>query len=353
MPTSPTDSPAGGTVRIVFADEAGALVRWLRLDGDRVIDRGEAADGIPAAARTVLAVPGEQVAIHWRGLDESLPAAQAAAAARLMLADASAEPLSELHVAVGRTEQGKRPIALVPAGRVAGWLAAAADSGIDPDSVVPTSLLLLVPEAGFVRRDRGELADYRGRAAAFAVEPDLAMAVIGDAPVATLDEAAFESALGTLAAAPPLDLRQGPFARRRAWRLEGRRLRRIAVFAIALALLSLAVQVATILSYTFAEDEARAEADALARDGAGANGGSGFGGAASVLFEAVRTTPNAEIARLDYRADGTMVATVTTDNAATLAALQGRIEASGLAVEPGQSTSTGGRNATELRVRAG
>ena len=52
----------------------------------------------------MLAVPGERVAIHWLELAEGLAPAQAAAAARLMLADASAEPLADMHVAVGRPE---------------------------------------------------------------------------------------------------------------------------------------------------------------------------------------------------------------------------------------------------------
>lgn len=355
MPTSPTESAAAGPIRIVFVDEAGRLALWLLLDGDQVVERGDAAAGLPGAAGTLLAVPGDQVAIHWLELDGGLAPAQAAAAARLILAPASAEPLSEMHVAVGRGEGGRIPAALVPHRRMAGWMAAAAEAGLDPDSVVPAPLLLSPPESGFVRRDRGEVADYRGRAAAFSLEPALAEALVAGAPVETIDQAAFESRLGPLAAAPALDLRQGPFARRRQWRVERARIRRIALFAIALALLSLAVQVATIFSYTFAADRAQTEADSLS---AGSNrsaldAGPGFGAAASVLFEAVRATPNAEVARIDYRPDGTLVATVTTDNPATLAALQERIAASGLSVVPGERSNVGGRTATELRIRAG
>jgi len=351
MPISPTESAPGGGVCIVFADGAGAPGRWLRFDGAGTIERGDSGGGIPPAARIVLAVPGEEVAVHWRALDEGLSPAQAAAAARLILADSSAEPLGEMHVAVGRPEAGLTPIALVPAARVAGWMADAAAAGIDPDALVPTPLLLPVPEAGFVRRDRGTIADYRGPGAAFSLEPDLAAAITADAPAEALDEPAFEAGVGAIAAAPPLDLRQGPFAKRPAWRGDSRQLRRLAVFAMLFALLSLVVQGAAILSYTFAADKAQAEADALARDGA--NGGPGFAAAAALLFEAVRATPNAEVARLDYRSDGTLVATVTTDSPATLAGLQALIEAGGLRVAPGTPSQAGGRSATELRIRAG
>ena len=351
MPTSPTESPSGGTVCIVFADAAGVPDRWLRLGEHGAFARGDAAAPIPTAERTILAVPGEQVAVHWRELDDALSPAQAAAAARLLLADASAEPLADMHIAVGRSEAGRTPIAMVPAGRAAAWLAAAVAAGVDPDAVVPTPLLLPVPESGFVRRERGSLADFRGPGAAFSLEPDLAAAIVADAPVERLDEADFESGLGAIAAAPILDLRQGRFAQRSAWRGDRRRLRRIAAFAIALALLSLAVQGSAILTYTFAADEAQAEAETLGREGA--HGDVGFGALAALLFDAVQSTPNAEIARLDYRADGTLVATVTTDTPATLVALQGRIEAGGLQVAPGARNQAGGRTATELRIRAG
>src|SRR5688572_1502025 len=194
MPTSATDPG----IRLVFVDETGAPGRWLLLDGDTVAGRGNGAAPIPPAARTVLAVPGEHVAIHWLDLGEGLAPAQAAAAARLRLADASAEPLAEMHVAVGRAERGLAPAALVPAGRMEQWLAAAAAAGLDADAVVPAPLLLVAPEAGFYRRDHGALADYRGPNAAFAIEPELAEAVVGDSPTQSIGEAAFESRLGPL-----------------------------------------------------------------------------------------------------------------------------------------------------------
>ena len=355
MPTSAADRAAGALTRLVFVDRSAAPGRWLLLDGDEVVGRGDASAPLPPAAATVLAVPGDEVTVHWLELAEGLAPAQAAAAARLMLADASAEPLSVLHVAVGRPEHGLTPAALVPSARMAEWMAGAAEAGLEPDAVVPAPLLLTAPDSGYARRELGTVSDYRGRAAAFTLEPELAEAVVGGAPVETVDAAAFESRLGPLVAAPALNLRQGPFARRRQWQLERTRVRRIAGFAIALALLTLVVQVATILAYTFAADRAQAEADALAAGtpARGEDSGPGFGAAAALLFGAVRATPNAELARLEYRADGTLVATVTTDSPATLAALQSRLEASGLTVTPGQRSNTGGRAATDLTLRTG
>ena len=351
MKTSPTEPEAAGGTLLLFLDEAGTPGCWLRV-ADGATTYGVAADGLPAAARTVLASPGEQVALHWLELAEGLTRPQAAAAARLLLADASAEPLARMHVAVGTPERGMTPVALVSAERMSAWLDAAAAAGVDPDALVPSPLLLAPPEQGFVRREAGAVYDYRGPAAAFSLEPDLAVALVAEAPVEEVDEARFEAELAPILAAPPLDLRQGPFARIRRWRVEGRRVRRLGALAIALAVLTLAVQIATILAYTFAADRARAEADALAAEARGAGqSGPGFGAVAAVLFEAVRATPSVELSRLDYRADGSLAATVTMDNEATLAALRARIEASGLAVEPGEQSNAGGRPAADLIVR--
>lgn len=341
MKTSPTDA----STLLVFVDETGAPGCWLRL-AEGGVDCGVASDELPAAGRTVLAVPGEAVAIHWLDLDGGLAPAQAAAAARLMLADASAEPLADMHAAVGRAEAGLTPVAMVPSARLAAWLAAAP---FDPDAVVPSPMLLAPPEQGYVRREIGAVSDYRALASAFALEPELAAAIVGDAPVETVDEAGFEARLPDLLAGPPLDLRQGGFARRRRWRIEGGRTRRIAMLAILLGLVSLAVQVAAILSYTFAADRLEAETEALAAAG---GGGPGFSAAASMLFEAIRATPNVELSRLEYRADGSLAATVMMDSPATLAALQDRLEQAGLRVEPGEQRTAGGRPVAELTVRA-
>lgn len=348
MKTSPTDASAGAGTLLVFVDAAGAADRWLRL-GER-IEEGDASGGVlPTGSRTVLVVPGEQVTIHWLELSGELTQAQAAAAARLMLADASAEPLGDMHVAVGRREEGLTPVAVASRALMSAWTAGT----LDPDIILPSPLMLPVPEEGLVRRDRGEVSDYRGIASAFTLEPDLAEALTAGTPLDEVDEAQSRRGLAAMLADPPLNLRQGPFARRRQWQLSAARQRRVAMLVIALVLLSLAVQVAMILTYTFAADSAEVEAQALAAGppAAGGAAGPGFGAAAATLFEAIRATPNIELARIDYRADGSLVATVMMDGPSTLTALQSRLEASGFTVEPGEQRTAGGRPTADLTVR--
>lgn len=347
MPTSPTD-PAAPATLLVFIDEAGGLGSWRLIDGGAVVARGGGALLPDDAARAVLAVPGTKVAIHWLELAEDLTQAQAAAAARLMLADMSAEPLAEMHVAVGRSEAGATPAALVPARTMDAWLATAEAAGIDADAIVPAPLLIAPPQTGVVRRG----IDHRGPMAAFALEPELATAILGDAPVAALDDAAYEAGLPAMAADPVLDLRQGPFARRRQWRLENGAGRRLAMLAAILLVLTLAVPVTRLILANRSAARLEAEAAALARRPAsGADSAPGFALVAPALFDAVRATPNAELGRIDYRADGSLAATVLIDSPATLETLAARIEAAGLAVERGAARSVNGRPAAELTVR--
>jgi len=275
-------------------------------------------------------VPGDEVAIHWLDIAEGLAPAQAAAAARLMLADASAAPLADMHVAVGGRENGLTAVAVTPNARMEEWVAG------DPDIILPSPFLLIPPEEGFLRHDGEGAPDYRGLAAAFSVEPNLAAMLIGDAPVLAADQAALDDGLAEALAAPALNLRQGAFAKRRQFRVEQGYARRIFTYAAALAAISLLVPVATIFVTTFAADRLEAETAALSQGGGPTSSGTrSFGSVAALLFEAIRSTPNAELVRLDYRADGSLAAGLQIDNAATLAALRARAEASGLRIEAG------------------
>jgi general secretion pathway protein L len=321
MQTSPTDPSEEGGTLLRFADGREPLL-------------------IVPGAGTALAVPGTEVAIHWLDLAGDLAPAQAAAAARLMLADASAEPLAEMHVAAGRPENGLTPVALVPIARMRAWVEG------DPDLIVPETLLLHPPAEGLVRRR----LDHRGLAAAFGAEPELAALVIGDSPVAEIDEETFEAGLAAALAEPVLNLRQGVFARRRTWKVDRGSLRRIALLAAALALVSLVVQIATIMRYNVDADRLEAETAALGGAGSAA-ARPGFGALAPLLFEAVRATPNAELTRLEYRPDGSLAATLSVDGAATLAAFRARAEASGLRVEGGSLAGAGGQPSAELVLR--
>jgi general secretion pathway protein L len=359
---------------LLFLGGEEGVAGWLRLEDGAVTGRGPGLDGLPAvteATRIVAAVPGEQVALHWLDLPSGLAPAQAAAAARIMAANASAQPMAEMHLAVGREEEDGAPrcIALVPGATMAEWLAGLLEQGFDPASIVPDTLLLPEPDEGLVRYERGTVALYRGTAEAFAAEPALGALVAGGRPVVQLSGEAFEAGAAAAIERPLVDLRQGPFARRHRMALEAPRLRRLALLAASLAVATLAVQVAAISRYTFAADaleaEARRAAAAALPGSAGAaqaadldrrlaelrGGGVGYGAIAGAMFAAVRATPNVEISALGFTPDGNLRAAVHGDGPAALAALAERVEAAGFTVERGPPRSGGGRHVQDLMVR--
>jgi general secretion pathway protein L len=353
-------------ILLIFLDARGEVEGWLELAGARVVARGAALEGLPGlvdpntgrSLPVAAIVRGEAVSLHWLEFPAGLAPAQAIAAARLLAADVSAQPVADMHVAVGPevADSPVRAVALVPALAMAGWIGKLQAEGLDPDFILPEPLLLPVPQEGFTRYDRGELPLWRGQGDAFAAEPELAELVTCGAPVRQLAHDAFEAHLAPALAALPVNLRQGAFAKRRRWKIEWPLVRRLAGLAALLLLATLALQVMTIFRYTFEADRLEAETQALRRAAgpvtpAQARIGPGYSGLASALFGAVSATPNAELTAMIYDQAGALRATVQADSPVTLETLRQRIEESGFTVELGPLRAGGGRPTAELTVR--
>jgi general secretion pathway protein L len=366
---------------LIFLDARNQFDGWMELRGGSVIARGlelEPLQGLLDAEtrsplRVAAIVPGEAVSLHWLEVPVGLAPAQAIAAARFMAAEVSVQPITEVHVAVGPEVEGDsaRAVALVPAVTMAGWLGRLQAHGIDPDAVIPQPLLLPRPEEGFVRYNRGgEILLFRSRKDAFAAEPELGSLIVGDAPVQALERDAFEAAIGEQVAKPLVNLCQGAFAKRARWKTKWPQVRRLAVLGLAILLVTVAMQIVSTLRYTYAADKLELEANALAgetlrRSGPLSNApammeqrltelrgaGVGYSSVASVLFEAVRSTPKAELTAMTFVPDGSLHTTVQGDTPATLAKLQGHIQTVGLIVDAGPLRTGGGRSTFELRVR--
>lgn len=369
----------GSDILIFLLGDDEALREWLLLRDGAVADRGSsfaaAAErfGAPERRRLriALGIPGSLVAVHWLELPVDLAPAQRAAAARLAVAGAAAQLAETLHVAVGLPDSGNCAVALVDAGRMAGWVAQLQSAGFDPEFVIPQPLLLAPAAEGFVRHDPdGGLPLFRGPADAFSLEPDLAAHIVAGAPVERIDRTRFEAGLAAQIAEPAVNLRQGRFARRRSWAVEKGRLRRLLLLALAALLVLVAVQVTAMLRYTFAADAIEAELGRVAGEALGRDvvlsdpgmqldrrlaelgeGGAQFDALAGGLFAAVRATPNAQLVVLDYDARGTLRASVAADSPATLDALRQRIEASGVTASAGPLATEGGQPRAEISVR--
>lgn len=359
---------------LLFLGRGGGIEGWLRLADGEVAGRGaglEDSDG-HRSAPVVAVAPGDAVSLRWLDLPAGLSPAQAAGAARLMAAEFCAQPIDQLHVAVGREdgEGSGRCVGLVPLETMREWLDTVEEAGFDPERLVPETLLLPAPPEGFATWDSGPLRLYRARDEAFAAEPELGELLLAGRGAAPVESAAFGPGLADALEQAPLDLRQGPFARRRDWRVAPARARRLALLTAALLMVSLAVQVAAIARYNFAADDAEAqtrqvaaaalprspgltdpEAQLTRRLAELRGGGAGFGATAGALFEAVKATPNVELTALAFAPDGTLRATAQADSPAAIEALRQRVESSGFAAEAGAPRSAGGRRVADLTVR--
>jgi general secretion pathway protein L len=337
---------------------------WIAREG-RVAERGDADTVLPDALppRMVAVAPAGAMTIHAAELGR-LATQQARTAARLLVADTSVVPVETQHVAVGEADGADRSVAVIGNGRISAWLESLQARGIDPDAILPAPLLLPRPEQGFARAMIGGETVLRGRTAAFADEPGLTELLVGDLPVEDVDA---EPLVLAALDAPELDLRQGPFAKRRRFRLDWALTRRLARLAAAIVAVTLLIAVVQIIRYGFAADALDAEAEAVARSAVPDAGGSpvaalqsrlaarrgagmGFTATSGALLSAVQTVPNVELASLSFENDGMLRATVLAPGAAEAESLRARLRARGLSVEATPFTAENGRIRGEFRI---
>lgn len=344
--------------------DPAAEPRWLRLGVDGVVARGT---GDPPAAdgdRVVAVAPAADVTLHWAVLPDRSEA-QALAAARVLVAEASAAPIAALHVAIGREGDGEaRPVATVAVARMQAWLDAMAARGIDPDAIVPAPLLLPAPAEGFVRADLGDTAVVRGPQAGFADEPALTAMLTGGAIPIAVDHATLEAAVVRAVAAPALDLRQASFARRRPRAtIDWGQARRLGWLAAALLLVTFAIGLVRLVRENVEASSLEDRAETLARQGLwpgetvnnadrqlddrllGLRGpGQGFTATAGAVFAAIRAVPEGEATAMSFDGKGALRISVATQGEGGANDLKRQIEAMGFTVrQNGSFVSAGGR----------
>ena len=356
------------TATLIFLPpDADQPWRWLRLSNDAVAARGE---GVPEeiGGETIAVAPADAVTLHWSSLPARSPA-QAQAAARIVVAEASAAPVDGLHVAVGEAAGDERPIGVVFSEQMRAWLAALAGIGIDPAAVVPAPLLLPAPAEGYVRAEVGGQSVVRGITSGFADEARLTELVTAGQAVETLGRDAVEAAIIASATNPALNLRQGAFARRKRRAIDWPVVRRLAVLAGLILLVTLAIDVVRIACYSMAADAAEAQAAALAREGLprGADQGdasrllaerlsrlrgpgAGFSGTVAALASATREVDGAEVIAIAFEPTGELRASVAASGEAQANQLVSRLRDAGFAVTASTFQSDGQRVRGDLTV---
>lgn len=332
-------------------------VRWQRWADGRLTASAPGWPTADPAVPLVLAVPGEAVALHWLDLPDLAPA-QAAAAARMALADRLGEGDPHIAVAPGA---GPRAVAVVSRTAMAGWLAELARHSLSASRIIPDPLLLPVPDSGWaVMRDETRVL-ARSPDAAFAAEADLAAALIGNDPVEEVPPAA--------PAPDALNLLVGDFAPVTRWQPPPGLWRRWALLAATIAGLWLAGDVAALVRARAAASAADAETLALARpllpagaeDGAAALAGlqavarqrgadGGLAALAAPVVQALAARQGAGLGSLAYTPASGLVAGVA-GGPAEAQALATALAPSGLTVSIGATRATADASLTDVTVR--
>lgn len=361
---------SGATLILHLPEDDAAPMAWSHwADGERLAGGDDAVAAPPSdeEVRVVAIAPADAVTLHWVKLPDLAPA-QARAAAILLAAETSAAPASSLHAALGAMDDdGRRAMALVDRGRMAGWLARLGALGFDPHAIHPAPLLLPASEEGFHRGIIGDVAVVRGPDSGFAVDAVIAPMILAGSKVVDVPAEPIDRAIDHAA----LDLRQGPFAKARRFGLDWKLVRRLSILAGIAALLLLATSIVRIAHYSLAADAAEARAEALARQALppglqsgdpvasmaarlkGLQGaGGGFSALAGGVLAALQTTPDVDLAQLNYGADGSLRITLAGPDASALSVAANAIQNNGLCVDLGPTREVDGRQRVELTVRA-
>lgn len=352
-------------VRIIFPD---AEAHWLRVQDGEIVARGDQA-GLLAASdgeTRLLVAPARDVSLHALDLPGLAPA-QARAAAQLALAEKSLLPTDQLHISCGAQDEDSpaRTIALVSRIQMQAWIEA-----FDPDVIVPAPLLLPQPDEGYVRAILGDEIVLRGVESGFAEDEILTPLITGDASVTTLDKDALEVAVIAAATNPPINLREGEFARRRDWRLDPHWVKRTAWIAAALLIVSLLIPLTQIARLSLASNTLEETSASLAQAALGEavapeaavgaldarltalrGGGAGFTKTAAAASRAIEATANVELTAMTFDPNGTLRLTLRATTADEISTVQARMRAAGLDVTSGPINPSQGQPTVETQVR--
>ncbi|OAH41533.1 general secretion pathway protein GspL [Sphingobium yanoikuyae] len=364
---------------IALPEGAEDAPTWMRVVDGAIVQTGAGANWLaacglatlPDKARVMLVPPAALVALHWVSHPD-LPARQGRAAARLGALAGAILPSDQLFAAADENDDPARPHIVAVAARsdMQHWLLWAQHHGLDPDIIVPAALLLPENEVGFESGMIGEALVLRG--ADMALTADMALPeLIGDAPVRAVAADEIEARLVAALDAPPIDLRQGDFAKRVRRQIDTRALGRIAIWCGLILLASLLISLVTLVRQNVAASQVDGESLALARQvlpeandvmqveaemdrqlaarGAGAYA---FTAPVAGLMSAMQDAPGVSLTSLSRDPDGMLRATLAAAKADDINIVLLALQAAGYTITATPSQDPGGRTLADITVRS-
>jgi general secretion pathway protein L len=364
---------------VALPEAPDAPPRWMRVIDGAVAQTGEGANWLAACGLTalpgdmlvMLVPPAALVTLHWRDYPD-LAARQGRAAARLAALAEGIVPADHLFAAADENEDPARPHLVAVAARadMQHWLLWAQHHGLDPDLIVPAPLLLPEAEEGFGRAVVGGELVLRGYRLAMAGElalPEL----IGDAVIRDVAPERVDALAIAALAKPPLDMRQGDFAKRVRRSFDKQLLKRITLLAAIILLLALVGSLVVLVKQHGAAD--RLDADSLARaqqvvPGASdlpqaqaemdrqlaARGAGGYAFTAPVagLLAAMQDVPGVSLTTLSRDPDGMIRATLAAAKAEEINTVLLALQAAGFTITANPSQDAGERVLADITVRS-
>jgi general secretion pathway protein L len=296
---------------------------------------------------------------------------QAEAIARIAAVEASLGDPQTLHAVSVSTGDAARPImtAVADNGAMLAWIEWLGAFGADPDHVVPVAALLPASDQWLEARFGSQLVVGRG-GLIMPHELALSAAVIGDAEISSLDRAQADTILAAAAMSPPLDLRTGPFARRKRWAFDRDQVRQLALLAATIPLIALLWALVVLVKLNGAtgrlDDETLRVAEAaLGRPATLENaeaelrarvGGAGFGGfqpSLAALFSGLQAEQGVTSTELGYRPDGTLAVTLAAPTIDAINRLLVAVQRSGYRITAVPRQSPDGRAMVDITIRSG
>lgn len=364
---------------LFLSEDPSAQPHWLRTIDGAVVQRGQGANWLaasgmaafPSETQVLLVLPAAATALHWISHPD-LPARQGRAAARISTLSSGILPADQLFAAADENEDPASPHIVAVAARtdMQQWVLWAQHHGLDPDILLPAPLLLPVSETGFTSGVIGGETLLRGQTVA--LPGDLALPeLLGDAPIIDVAPEVLEQAAIAALDDPPLNLRQGDYAKRRRRALDTATLRRIAIWSGLILLLSLLIGVTTIIknyheasrlddaNLAIAQDVLPAATDpeqalvemqgTLAARGAGSRA---FTAPVSALLTAMQDTPGVALTTLSRDPDGMVRATLAAARPEDINQVLLAIQAAGFTITATSSQEPGGRMLADITVRS-
>lgn len=365
---------------IVFLPERDEVpAHWMRVIDGAPVQSGEGANwlaacgiaALPEQARVLLVPPAALVTLHWIAHPE-LPVRQGRAASRLAALTAGLLPADQLFAATDENEDPARPHVVAIASRVdmQHWLLWAQHHGLDPDIIVPAPLLLPEPDGGFARG--AVTGDMILRGEDIALTADMALPeLVGDAAIVDVAPGTIEGRAVAALDKPPLDMRQGDFAKRVRRAVDRQALGRIALWTGLILLVSLLIALVGIVRQNMeasrldrdslalaqqvlpnASDAAQAQVEMEGQLAARGAGGRAFTAPVAGLLAAMQDAPGVALTSLSRDPDGMVRATLAAAKADDINIVLLALQAAGFTITATPSQDPGGRTLADITVRS-